>query len=187
MLLELADAEPATGNDGPALRPSGPRGPARRRYPADRLAPCAAAGRATPGAPAPAEPERTARLTRPFEWFLRGGDLCKEGRLEEAITFFDNALAARPDYFGAHYRAGGLLPEAQRAAGRTRARLTCCWRGNISRFASRKNRTAFGPICTAPWPRASLRDFDAAEADFTQAGASSAKTPLTIPRCTPFS
>jgi len=168
MLLELADAEPAAGGDDPALAlldhaaRLGVDTPLTAWRRARRLA------ASKPGTPAPAEPERTVPLTRPFEWFLHGGDLCKEGRLEEAIDDFDNALAARPDYFGAHFALAVcyLKRKAPRPDSRkaylllAREHLKVCVQEEPGRV---------WPYLHRALAEGELRDFDAGEADFARA------------------
>jgi tetratricopeptide (TPR) repeat protein len=51
----------------------------------------------------PATPVAQAQLTRPYEYFLRGHDLYKEGRLDESIKHFHKVLSLQPDHFGAQY------------------------------------------------------------------------------------
>ncbi len=168
MLLELADAEPATGDAGPALALLDHAARLGVDTPLTAWRRARRVSAATPGRVAPAEPERTGQLKRPFEWFLRGGDLCKEGRLEEAINYFDNALAARPDYFGAHYALAVcyLKRKAPRADSRkaylllAREHLKVCIQEEPERV---------WPYLHRALAEGELRDFDAAEADFARA------------------
>ncbi len=183
MLLELADAEPAAVGQVrnlplPGRLQTRPTDPALAVLDhAARLGvdtPLIAWRRArrladvTPGKPAPAEPGGAAPLTRPFEWFLRGGDLCREGRLEEAIDCFDRALAARPDYFGAHYALAVcyLKRKAPRPDSRkaylllAREHLNVCVQEEPGRV---------WPYLHRALAEGELRDFDAAETDFAQA------------------
>ena len=185
MLLELADAEPAAGGDDPALAfldqaaRLGVDTPLTAWRRARRLAD------ATPGMPEPAEPERTAALTRPFEWFLRGGDLCKEGRLEEAIDCFEKALAARPDYFGAHYALAVCYLKRKAPRPDSRKAYLLLAREHLN-VCVQEEPGASGPICTAPWPRASCA-ISKPRRPISPGPSVCCKTPPTGPPSTPCS
>jgi tetratricopeptide (TPR) repeat protein len=97
LLLELADAEFAVRQGG------SDRGTALLDH-AARLGfetPLIAARRT--GKPADGPPPA---LTLSFEWFLRGNDLCRAGRVAEAIDAYEKALTVQHDHFGARYALG---------------------------------------------------------------------------------
>jgi tetratricopeptide (TPR) repeat protein len=97
LLLELADAEAAvTGREADPV--------VALLDHAGRLGvetPLIAARRG--GKPADGSPRG---LTRGFEWFLHGNDLCRAGRVAEAIDAYQNALTIQHDHFGARYALG---------------------------------------------------------------------------------
>jgi tetratricopeptide (TPR) repeat protein len=97
LLLELADAESAV-RDGEADRVAALLDHAARLGVETPLIAARRTARPADGPP-PA-------LTFGFEWFLRGNDLCRAGRVAEAIDAYQRALAARNDHFGARYALG---------------------------------------------------------------------------------
>jgi tetratricopeptide (TPR) repeat protein len=97
LLLELADAEAAVTN-GAAGRVAALLEHAARLGVATPLITARRGGKPAGGA-LPA-------LTHGFEWFLHGNDLCRAGRLAEAIDAYRQALTIQHDHLGARYALG---------------------------------------------------------------------------------
>jgi tetratricopeptide (TPR) repeat protein len=102
LLLETARVEPADAdaaragllNRAARLGVDTPLIASARRAPSRQPLSTEAGARGEKG-PAP--------LTRAFEWFLDGDDLCREGRWADAAAAFEKALSLRPDHAAAHY------------------------------------------------------------------------------------
>ncbi len=167
MLLELADAEPAD-DDGAALALLDQAARLGVDTPLTALRRARRLAGATPHPSAPAGTEPASLLKRPFEWFLCGGDLCKEGRLEEAIDCFDNALAGRPDYFGAHYALAVCYLKRKALQEDSRKAYLLLAREHLKMCVQEEPGRVW-PYLHRAFAEGELREFDAAEADFAQA------------------
>ncbi|WP_227254459.1 serine/threonine-protein kinase [Frigoriglobus tundricola] len=112
LLLELSDAEAAVADGGARA--------------ADVLDFAAQLGVETPLIEA-RRPERPVTgppaLTRGFEWFLRGNDLCRAGRVADARNAYCEALAVHPEHFGARYALGVCYLKDRAGADVRRAHL----------------------------------------------------------------
>ncbi len=97
LLLELADAE-AAGTNGAADRVGALLDHAARLGVETPLIAARRGGQPAGGAPL--------ALTRGFEWFLHGNDLCRAGCVAEAIDAYQQALTSQHDHFGARYALG---------------------------------------------------------------------------------
>ncbi|HVS35448.1 MAG TPA: protein kinase [Gemmataceae bacterium] len=109
----------------------------------------------------------TAPLTRPFEWFLRGDELARDGRWYEAIDAFEKTLARQPDHAAAHYAlAVCYLKAPARADVRTAHVLLA--QEHLSACIEERPPLVW-PFLQRALARGELKDFDGAEADFNAA------------------
>ena len=157
LLLELADAESAAADGGAG------RGAALLDH-------AAALGVETPLI-AERRARRTAEgppaLTRAFEWFLRGNDLCRAGRLEDAIDAYEKALTVQSDHFGARYALGVCYLKGRQDTPFRKAHLLLA-REHLSRcILQQADRT--WPYLQRAMAEDELGDAAAAEADYGQA------------------
>jgi tetratricopeptide (TPR) repeat protein len=111
-----------------------------------------------------------APLSRPFEYFLRGNDLYREGRYPQAVQHFEKALSKQPNHRGAqyvlaicYYKMRGFQKDVIRAHLNTaRAVLTNC----IDQQQKDENQNPVWPYLLRGYMLGELSEWDAAEADF---------------------
>ncbi len=109
-------------------------------------------------------PDAAPPLTRAFEWFLYGDDLCQAGRWAEAINAFERALSLQPDLPGAHYALAVCYLKAPAPADAPKAHVLLAHE-HLSACIEE------GPALVWPYlqralARGELKDSDGAEADF---------------------
>ncbi len=158
LLLELADAESATA-DGEAGRGAALLDQAAGLGVETALIAERGAGRRADGPP-------LAR-TRAFEWFLHGNDLCRAGRLEDAIDAYEKALTVQSDHFGARYALGVCYLKDRPEADFRKAHLLLA-REHLSRCIQQQADRVW-PYLQRAMAEDELGDAPAAEADYDQA------------------
>jgi tetratricopeptide (TPR) repeat protein len=107
---------------------------------------------------------------RAFAFFLRGNELCREGRLPEAIEHFEKALAHQPGHFGSHYAVAVCYLKwtgPDRDARRAHLLLA---RDHLGRCIRRRPDHVW-PHLQRGLAQSELGEFEAAEADFARAEA----------------
>jgi tetratricopeptide (TPR) repeat protein len=157
LLLELADAESAVP-DGAADRVAALLDHAARLGVETPLIAARRAGRPADGLPA---------LTLSFEWFLRGNDLCRAGRVAEARDAYQKALTVQHDHFGARYALGVCYLKERPQADVRKAHLLLA-REHLTRCIQQQAHRVW-PYLQRAMAEDELGDAAAAEADYDKA------------------
>jgi tetratricopeptide (TPR) repeat protein len=106
--------------------------------------------------------------SRAFEFFLRGNDLCRAGRLPQAIEHFERAVTRQSDHFGAHYALAVCYlksPAPQKELRRGNLRLA---RLHLAECVEQQPERVW-PYLQRGLAHGELDDAEAAEADFASA------------------
>jgi tetratricopeptide (TPR) repeat protein len=158
LLLELADAEMAVPDGGPE-RVAALLNHSDRLGVETSLIAARRAGRSADGPP-PA-------LKLGFEWFVRGNDLCRAGRVAEARNAYQKALSIQHDHFGARYALGVCYLKDRPQADVRKAHLLLA-REHLTRCVQEHGDRAW-PYLQRAMAADELGDAAAAEADYNTA------------------
>jgi len=158
LLLELADAE-ATVTDGEADRVVALLDHAARLGVETPLITARRGGKPAGGSPL--------ALTHGFEWFLHGNDLCRAGRVAEAIDAYQKALTIQPDHLGARYALGVCYLKNRPEVSERKAHLLLA-REHLTRCVQQQGDRVW-PYLQRAMAEDELGDSTAAEADYSKA------------------
>jgi tetratricopeptide (TPR) repeat protein len=158
LLLELADAEAAvTGRKADPVRALLDH--AARLDVETPLIPARRSAKSAGGSPP--------TLTRGFEWFIHGNDLCRADRVAEAIEAYQKALTIQPDHLGARYALGVCYLKDRVEASVRKAHLLLA-REHLTRCVQQHGDRVW-PYLQRALAEDELGDAEAAEADYSKA------------------
>jgi eukaryotic-like serine/threonine-protein kinase len=158
LLLELADAEAAV-TAGEADRVVALLDHAAQLGVETPLIAARRSGRPAGGAPL--------ALTHGFEWFLHGNDLCRAGRVADAIEAYQKALTMQRDHLGARYALAVCYLKYRPQVSVRQAHLLLA-REHLTRCIQQQKGRVW-PYLQRAMAEDELGDVMAAEADYSQA------------------